>query len=73
MSRETYGDDGLRLDPQKLRNFDTRKVVERDWWYYESQHGLEIFHQQKSGHVTQSLIPRRQVLAYARAIEGKRR
>jgi len=65
MTMNVYDNDGLRRDSMKVRQSDNFKLNQPDVWYYEDRIGLRIYTLHGN-----FIIPRRQVLSYARVAES---
>ena len=65
-------DNGFRLEPRHLRPTWANHLGncgEPDWWFYEDEKGIDIYHQTKAGNVQSAAIPKKWLLEYARVLE----
>jgi hypothetical protein len=69
---QLFDEDGLRRDPQNVRRADQFRYHKPDVWYYEDRYGLHVVVHRKASNGDKEVsfvIPRSQVLRYARAAE----
>jgi hypothetical protein len=66
---QLFDDDGLRRDPQNVRNADEFRYSNPEVWYYEDRRGLHVVVHRRANSGDKEVsfvIPRSQVLRYAR-------